>query len=92
MLRSAAVLLGGFTEPALEAVAEQPVGLELDELLDASLVRRQRHTERFELLELVRAFALEQLQDGGEASQARARQRRYFAAYVAPSTKSLQRL
>jgi hypothetical protein len=85
VLRSAAAFLGGFTKPALEAVAEQPVGPQLDELLDVSLVRRHRHTERFELLELVRAFALEQLQTEGQASQARARYRRYFATYVAPA-------
>ena len=35
------MFLGGFTLPALEAVAGQAGGRLLDELLDASLVRRQ---------------------------------------------------
>ncbi len=56
-----AVFLGGFTLPALEAVADGPVGSEIDELLEASLVRRQSGDGRYELLELVRAFAHDQL-------------------------------
>lgn len=85
VLRSAAVFLGGFTGPALEAVAAEPVLRELDELLDASLVRRQTGHEQFALLELVRAFALDELERSEQESQARARHRRYFAANVAPA-------
>ena len=54
VLRSAAVFLGGFTLPALEAVSDEPAGSEIDELLEASLVRRQSGDGRYELLELVR--------------------------------------
>ena len=61
VLRSAGVFLDGFTLPALEAVADRPVGSEIDELLEASLVRRQTGDGRYELLELVRAFALDSL-------------------------------
>jgi predicted ATPase/DNA-binding SARP family transcriptional activator len=89
VLRSAAVFLGGFTVAALEAVADTSCGRELDELLDASLVRRHvGDHERFELLELVRAFALEELRDSEQESQARARHRRYFSALVAPAIVS----
>lgn len=85
LLRNAAVFLGGFTLPALEAVADQPAGLALDELLDASLVRRHGGSGRFELLQLVRAFALDEL--GEQADEARARHRRYFAEYVGQASE-----
>jgi predicted ATPase len=84
VLGSAAVFLGGFTLPALEAVADGPARSQTAELLEASLVRRQTSDGRFELLELVRAFALDELQASERASEARARHRRYFAAHVAP--------
>jgi predicted ATPase/DNA-binding SARP family transcriptional activator len=79
LLRSASVFLGGFTRAALEAVALHPVAAELNDLLDASLARRQPGGERYELLELVRAFAFEELNRSGEAVQMRARHRAYFA-------------
>ncbi len=82
LLRTAAVFLGGFTAPALEAVNDGSVRAQLDELLEASLVRRQVADGRFELLELVRAFALEELASDGQLADARARHRGYFAAAV----------
>jgi predicted ATPase/DNA-binding SARP family transcriptional activator len=85
LLRVAAVFLGGFTGHALEAVAGRDVAPFLDELLEASLVRRQA-TGRFELLELVRAFAGEELQSGGEVKVVRSRHRRYFAEQVAQAS------
>ena len=87
VLRSAAVFLGGFTLPALEAVAGGPARLQLDELLEASLVQRQTDDGCFELLELVRAFALDELQASGQAPETRARHRRHFAAHVAPASE-----
>ena len=79
------MFLGGFTAPALEAVAaDGPVRAELDELLEASLVRRQADG-RFELLELVRAFAAGRVARRAARMQpARARHRRYFADLVTP--------
>jgi len=77
-LRGCAVFLGGFTVPALEAVAGGPVASQMEELLEASLVRRQPDGGRYELLELVRAFGLDELQTTGRATEARARHRRYF--------------
>jgi hypothetical protein len=41
------VFIGGFTLPALEAVAGVPARSLLDELLDASLVRRLSGEARF---------------------------------------------
>jgi predicted ATPase/DNA-binding SARP family transcriptional activator len=83
-LRHASVFRGGFTAAALEAVtADGPVRPEIDELLEASLVRRQADG-RGELLELVRAFAADELRAEGEDESARARHRRYFADLVTP--------
>ena len=87
-LRAAAVFLGGFTQPAFEAVVGDRAREQLDELLDANLVRRQGDGSRFELLELVRAFALDELLTSETTSEARSRHRRYFAAYVLPTTKA----
>jgi len=79
-LRGAAVFIGGFTVPALDAVVSRPVHSELDKLIEASLVRRQTDEGRFELLELVRAFSLHEIQTSDQVAQARARHRRHFAA------------
>jgi predicted ATPase/DNA-binding SARP family transcriptional activator len=84
VLRGAGAFLGGFTLTALEAVIGWMPGAELSELREASLVRRQADAGRFELLELVRAFALDARRDTEEAVEANARFRRYFADLVAP--------
>jgi predicted ATPase/DNA-binding SARP family transcriptional activator len=83
LLRCAGVFLGGFTLTALEAVSGQPPLAELSELREASLVRRLASVERFELLQLVRAFALDECRAAGEAEQAHARHRCFFAELVA---------
>jgi hypothetical protein len=82
-LRAAAVFLGGFTLPALEGVTQSSAHAQLEELLEASLVRRQATDGRFELLELVRAFSLERIQSPAQVAEARARHRRFFADQVA---------
>jgi hypothetical protein len=64
---------------------------ELESLVDASLVRRRPEDGRFAVLELVRAFALEELEASGEAVAARAYHRRYFASLVAPASEAFQR-
>jgi predicted ATPase len=87
-LLSAAVFLGGFTLPALEAVTGGSARSQAEELREASLVRRQTEDGRLELLELVRAFALDELQDSARAPEARARHRRHFGAYVAPASEA----
>ena len=61
----------------------RPATTELDELREASLVR-QSGGGRFELLELVRAFALEALASTAESASVHARHRRYFAEVVRP--------
>jgi predicted ATPase/DNA-binding SARP family transcriptional activator len=84
-LRHIAVFRDGFTFAALEAVTAAPMRGPLEELREASLVRRQTSDGRFELLELVRAFALGELYRSPEGSTARLRHRRHFAALVAPA-------
>ncbi len=86
VLRAAGTFLGGFTLTALEAVTGRAATAELSELREASLVRRQVGTGRFELLELVRAFALDTCRAAGEAAAAQARHRQYFAELVAPTS------
>jgi predicted ATPase len=83
-LRHASAFRGGLTAPALAAVAGGPIGAEIDELLEANLVRRQAEG-RGELLELVRAFGSDELRTEGEDEVARARHRRYFADLVRPT-------
>jgi predicted ATPase len=88
VLRAAGAFLGGFTAAALEAVIGRTLETDLVELREASLARRQTGDGRFELLELVRAFAREQSRDAGEAAGIDARHRRYFAELV-PSASAL---
>jgi predicted ATPase/DNA-binding SARP family transcriptional activator len=87
-LRCAAVFLGGFTLPALEAVAGGAVRGATGELLEAALARRQGDDGRVELRVLVRAFALDELEAAGDAAETRARQRRYFATVVESASEA----
>ncbi|HEY2769915.1 MAG TPA: BTAD domain-containing putative transcriptional regulator [Solirubrobacteraceae bacterium] len=86
VLRAAGVFIGGFTLAALEAVVGRMPADELAELQESSLVRRQADARRFEMLELVRAFAREKCQDAGESANVAARHRRYFAELAAPAS------
>lgn len=90
-LRVAAVFRGGFDLPALEAVAGRELRSELQALVEASLVRRRPGDQRFALLELVRAFALDELEACGEAPETRARHRRHFAASVGAASDEFDR-
>ena len=89
LLRGAGAFLGGFDAAALAATVGRPAGLELDELLEASLIRRQADGLRFEMLELVRAFALGELTRSGELEAARARHREFFARQVTGASEAL---
>jgi predicted ATPase/DNA-binding SARP family transcriptional activator len=91
VLRDASVFIGGFTPEALDAVAGESTRTQLEELLEASLARRQDDAGRYGLLELVRAFALGELAGAGDAERARARHRHYFAAQVASASEAFDR-
>ena len=84
-----APFLAASTGLRLKAVAGRPTGAELGELLEASLLRRGVDGPRFELLELVRAFALEELTVSGELDRVRARHRAFFAEHVAGASEAL---
>jgi hypothetical protein len=86
VLGCASVFRGGFSLEALEAVAGEAVPASLEELLEASLARRRPAEDRFELLELVRAFAHDALETGGGDAEARERHRAFFADLVGPAT------
>jgi predicted ATPase/DNA-binding SARP family transcriptional activator len=85
----AGAFLGGFDAAALEATAGRSASAELNELLETSLIRRRADAPRFEMLELVRAFALDELLRVGELERARARHREYFARQVAAASEAL---
>ena len=89
VVRAAGVFLGGFDATSLKAVVARPIRPEMDELLDASLVRRSGGGHRFELLELVRAFAFDELARAGELDETRARHREHFAARVKSASEAL---
>lgn len=86
LFRRLAAFVGGFTLDAAEEVADSPpldrYGILdlLDRLIDRSLVAVDdaRPDRRFRLLETVRAFALERLQESGEADLVRDRHLEYF--------------
>jgi predicted ATPase/DNA-binding SARP family transcriptional activator len=90
VLRAAGVFIGGFSTAALAAVVGHMPAVELAELQESSLVRRQADGRRFELLELVRAFARERCRDAGEAADVDARHRRFFAELVAPASAAFE--
>jgi non-specific serine/threonine protein kinase len=82
LFRRLAVFVGGFTLAAAEdvgiGVGEPPLSVldEISGLADQSLIRRAGGTAaepRFAMLETVRDYALEQLEDSGEAEEARRR-------------------
>ena len=88
-LRSAGAFLGGFEPAALEAALSRTVGADLGELLETSLIRRGGDDRRLELLELVRAFALAELEHAGELGLTRARLREYFAGRAVAASEAL---
>lgn len=88
LLRRASVFRGGFTEPALDAVLGRPSATNLGALVDASLVRRRADDGRFLVLDLVRAFALGELEAAGESPGAYDRHRAYFADFVSPANEA----
>lgn len=82
LLRQVSVFRGGWTLEAAEAVCGEPDSLALlSSLLQASLVRvsEEKNGEaRYSLLETVRQYAREQLEDAGDLDGCRARHTDYF--------------
>jgi tetratricopeptide (TPR) repeat protein len=81
LLARLGVFAGGFDVEPAEAVGGEVLG-PLGSLVDKSLVRRTMLAEtlRFELLEAIREFALERLNEGGADDDARALHAEYYLA------------
>lgn len=89
LLRRLAVFRGGATLEAAEAVGRGEGDADVLELLtvlvDRSLVaaRAQEESVRYALLETMRQYGLERLEEAGEADQARRRHARHFGELAA---------
>ncbi len=68
LLRGLSVFAGGFTPDAVEAVHDSDIALDtLYALVEKSLTVWDRDTDRYRLLETIRAFARRRLHEHGEA-------------------------
>ncbi|HET6265534.1 MAG TPA: winged helix-turn-helix domain-containing protein [Usitatibacter sp.] len=89
LLRRLAIFAGGWTLEAAEAVAgdgeTEQAGSVLElltNLVEKSLVALDYDGERYHLLETVRQYAFEQLQESGEADAIRDRHLAYYMAFA----------
>ena len=90
LFRRLGIFAGGFSLEAAEQVCD---GGDLDtdvldalsSLVDKSLMRTDDLRERFSMLETIREFALEQLEDSGEADEIRRAHAEFFRALAAES-------
>ena len=95
VLRRLAVFAGGWTLEAAEAVvAALPVAPDdvvdlLSQLVDKSLVTVDAKAERYRLLDTVRQYAQERLDEAGEADGARGRHLRYYVSLAAKARPQL---
>jgi predicted ATPase/class 3 adenylate cyclase len=85
LFRRLSVLAGGFTIAAAESVGHPALGTEvlegIEALLDASLVRRgdpMGGPDRFEMLQTIREYGLEQLEHEPEAEEVQRRHAHFF--------------
>jgi hypothetical protein len=83
------VFRGGFTLEALEAVAGRSVLEPLATLVESSLL--QTDGSRYSMLETIRTYAVERLEEHGELAQTRDRHAAFFERQLAESGSSLRR-
>jgi predicted ATPase/class 3 adenylate cyclase len=84
-----ALFVGGFTLAAAEQVCDADLDV-LTSLVEKSLVRH--HEERFRMLETVREFALERLEESGEVEQVARRHIEFFVGFVSDDESSFRRV
>ncbi len=96
LLRRLGVFVGGWTLAAMGAVCDGEAGLDLLEgvssLVDKSLVRQTIQPDgsvRFAILEVIREYALEQLDAAGELERTRERHARYFASIASGAEQAV---
>jgi predicted ATPase/DNA-binding SARP family transcriptional activator len=87
VLRRLSVFRGGFQREAAEHVAGAPLSL-LSSLVAKSLLRRTE-AGRYDLHEVVRQYAREQLRAGGEEPTIRRRHAQYFIGFAASAQSEL---
>jgi len=93
VLRRLAVFAGGCTLEAAEAVCGGDVLDALSSLVEKSLLRRRERGEgeaRFTMLEVVREFALEALEAGGEAEEVRRLHAEFYAGLAEDAEPELR--
>jgi predicted ATPase/class 3 adenylate cyclase len=96
LFRRLGVFAGGFTLEAAEEVCDrEDLGIDvldgLSSLVDKSLVRATEDQERFSMLETIREFALERLEESGEAEEIRRAHAEFFRALAEEAERHLQR-
>jgi predicted ATPase len=91
--RRLAVFAGGWTREAAAALAPEPDALSrLLELADASLVRRDAlgETSRWSMLESVRAYAREELQEAGETEEIQGRHAAWCLSFALEADQGMR--
>ncbi len=83
-----AVFAGGWTLDAAEDVCDAGLDL-IQSLVDKSLIRL-RERSRFFMLETIRAFALERLEESADASELRRRHAAHFVALAETAAPALE--
>ncbi len=83
-----AVFAGGWTLDAAEDVCDADLDL-VQSLVDKSLIRL-RERDRYFMLETIRAFALERLEESGDASAVRRRHAAHFVAFAETAAPELE--
>lgn len=85
VFRQLGIFRGGLTAQAADAVCDAPVAAILQMLVEKSLVTREAEEDdapRYDLLEILREYALEQLERAGELAAARARHAAFYRVQV----------
>lgn len=85
VFRQLGAFRGGFAGESVNALSVAPADEILHALVEKSLVKRERtddDTVRYDLLEMIREYALEQLERANELEAARAGHAAYFAAHI----------
>ena len=92
LLAQVGVFAGGFSLEAAEAVCSEDALDLLEGLAEHSLVKASTSGDatRYLLLQPVREYALEKLEEGGEAATARERHAGYFLAMLEKAEPSMQ--